>query len=34
MVWAICHRALLQLLWLVLVAVLAACNTGSNSAPY
>ena len=34
MVWAIGHRALLRLLWLVVVVVLAACNTGANSAPY
>ena len=34
MVWAIRHQALLRLVWLVLVVVLAACNTGSNSAPY
>jgi predicted small secreted protein len=34
MVWAIRHQALLRLVWLALAVVLAACNTGSNSAPY
>jgi hypothetical protein len=34
MVWAMRHRGLLRLLWLGLLVVLAACNTGGNSAPY
>jgi hypothetical protein len=34
MIRALRDRRVLRLIWLGLLAILAACNTGSNSAPY